>query len=374
MENEKILHTKKLPPKYSAEVKHILVQKFKGRGTDQNPANRFDMIEYIPEVEENIEEKKRPETKYFKDTSRTIVTFNDSPDIYGGASMNAYKGCEHGCVYCYARPTHEYLSLSAGVDFETKIFVKHDAPKLLYKTLTSKKWNPQTTMMSGNTDCYQPVEKKLKLTRGCLEVFHQFHNPVSIVTKNKLVTRDIDILTKMAEYKTVSVFISITSLDNRLASVMEPQTTKPHLKLEAIKELSSAGIPTGVLVAPVIPGLTEHEMPEILKQAAEAGAKHAGFVMLRLPHGVKDLFLNWLETYFPDRKQKVVNMLKELHGGKLYDSTFYVRGRGNGAYAEEVKNIFKISCRKFGINLEHLELTTEHFRNPEKVQLDLFER
>lgn len=351
-----------------------LSQKFKGRGTNQNPANRFDKIEYIPEVEEDIDEKKRPETKYFRDISKTIVAFNDSPDIYGCASMNVYKGCEHGCVYCYARPTHEYLSLSAGIDFETKIFVKHDAPKLLYETLASKKWKPQIIMMSGNTDCYQPIEKKLKLTRSCLEVLHQFHNPVNIVTKNKLVTRDIDILSSMAEHKTVSVFISITSLDNRLASVMEPQTTKPHLKLEAVKELSSAGIPTGVLIAPVIPGLTEHEIPEILKHASEAGAKHAGFVMLRLPHGVKDLFLNWLQTYFPDRKQKVVNMLKELYGGKLYDSTFHVRGRGKGAYAEEIKNIFKISCRKIGINKEPLDLTTEYFRNPEKVQLNLFEQ
>ena len=349
-----------------------LSQKFKGRGTNQNPANRFDKIEYIAEPNDSFEDEKRPQTEYFKDTAKTIVTFNDSPDLGRGASLNVYRGCEHGCIYCYARPSHEYLSLSAGLDFETKIFVKPEAPKLLYKTLASKKWKPLTIMMSGNTDCYQPVEKKLMLTRGCLEVLHKFHNPVSIVTKNRLVTRDIDILSKMAEYKTVSVFISITSLDNRLASVMEPMTTKPHLKLEAIKELSSAGIPTGILIAPVIPGLTDAEIPEIIKHAVDAGAKQAAFVMLRLPHGLKDLFLNWLETYFPERKQKIINRLTELYDGKLYDSTFFVRGRGKGPYADQVRDIFKLSCRKYGMNKDPFKLTTEYFTNPEGEQLNLF--
>lgn len=360
-------------PAKNTSRKYAPAHKFKGRGTNQNPANRFDKIEYVAEPVENIDEVKRPQTEYFKDTSKTIISFNESPDRYAWASLNVYKGCEHGCIYCYARPSHEYLSLSAGLDFETKIFVKHDAPKLLHKTLASKKWKPQTIMMSGNTDCYQTVEKKLKLTRSCLEVLHNFHNPVNIVTKNKLVTRDIDILSKMAEYKTVGVFLSITSLDNRLASVMEPQTTKPHLKFEAIKELSAAGIPTGVMVAPVIPGLTDPEIPGILKLAAEAGAKYAGFVMLRLPYGLKDLFLNWLEEYFPERKQKVVNRLTDLYGGKLYDSAFHIRGRGKGAYADQVKDIFKISCRKVGINKEPLKLTTAHFRNPDIVQLNLFD-
>jgi len=361
------MQTKNFPQKYA------FAHKFKGRGTDKNPANRFDKIEYVQEPDENNEEIKRPPTQYFKDTSKTIISFNDSPDRYLSASFNVYKGCEHGCIYCYARPSHEYLSLSAGLDFETKIFVKYDAPKLLHKTLASKKWKAQTIMMSGNTDCYQPVEKKLMLTRSCLEVLHKFHNPVGIVTKNKLVTRDIDILAKMAEYKTVSVFLSITSLDNRLASVMEPQTSKPHLKLAAIKELSDAGIPTGVMVAPVIPGLTDHEIPEILKEAAQAGAKHAGIVMLRLPYGLKELFLNWLEEYFPERKQKVINKLMDLFGGKLYDSTFHIRGSGTGAYSEQIKNIFKIACRKNGINKEPLKLSLEHFRNPEIVQLNLFD-
>ena len=361
MANRQIIHTKKLS------------QRLKGRGTNQNPVSRFDKIEYIPDPNENPEEDKRPETRYFKDTSKSIISFNESPDLYGHASLNIYRGCEHGCSYCYARPTHEYLSLSAGLDFETKIFVKHDAPKLLYKTLASKKWKPQVIMMSGNTDCYQPIEKKLELTRSCLEILHKFRNPVNIVTKNRLVTRDIDILKKMAEYNTVSVFFSITTLDNRLASVMEPHTTKPHLKLQAIQELSGAGITTGILIAPVIPGLTDLEIPGILKQSAEAGAKHASFIMLRLPYGLKDLFMNWLEEYFPERKQKIISRLNDLFGGKLYDSTFYLRGRGKGAYAEEVADIFKLSCRKLGINKEHLKLSTAYFRNPEKKQLNFFD-
>lgn len=360
-------------PTKNLTQKYALAHKFKGRSTDKNPANRFDKIKYVPEPEENNEEIKRPPTQYYKDSSKTIISFNNSPDRYAAASFNVYKGCEHGCIYCYARPSHEYLSLSAGLDFETKIFVKYDAPKLLHKTLASKKWKPQTIMMSGNTDCYQPIEKKLMLTRNCLEVLHEFHNPVGIVTKNKLVTRDIDVLAKMSEYKAVSVFLSITTLDNRLASVMEPQTSKPHLKLAAIKDLSEAGIPTGVMVAPVIPGLTDHEIPDILKEAAQAGAKYAGIVMLRLPHGLKDLFLSWLEEYFPERKQKVINKLMDLFGGKLYDSTFHIRGRGTGAYAEQIKNIFKISCRKNGINKEPLNLSAEYFRNPEIVQLSLFD-
>lgn len=361
MERKQIIHTK------------ILSQRFKGRGTNLNPVSRFDKIEYVAEPDDNLEEEKRPETQYFEDTSKSIISFNESPDLYCSASLNIYKGCEHGCAYCYARPTHEYLSLSAGLDFETKIFVKHDAPKLLYKTLASKKWKPQVIMLSGNSDCYQPIEKELKLTRSCLEVLHEYHNPINIVTKNKLVTRDIDILKEMAENKTASVFLSVTTLDNRLASVMEPHTTKPHLKFAALKELSAVGIPTGVLIAPVIPGLTDPEIPEILKQAADAGVKHAGIIMLRLPHGLKDLFIKWLDEYFPERKQKIINRLTELFDGKLYDSTFHVRGRGKGAYADEVRDIFKISCRKFGINKEHLNLSTAHFRNADKKQLDLFE-
>ena len=350
-----------------------LSHKFGGRGTNQNPAGRFEKIEYVPEPDDDRENDTRPATEFFIDTSKSIISYNESTDIYWDASLNPYRGCEHGCAYCYARPSHEYLDLSAGLDFETKIFIKPDAPKLLRETLSSKKWKPQIIILSGNSDCYQPVEKKLKLTRGCLEVLYEFRNPVHIVTKNKLVTRDIDILSKMAEKNLTAVFFSITTLNNRLASVLEPQTTKPKLKLKAITELTEAGIPTGVLVAPVIPGLTDSEIPEILKSAKEAGAKHAGIIMLRLPYGVKDLFLNWLAEYFPDRQQKVINRLNDLFGGKLYDSNFDVRRKGKGPYAEQINDIFKLSCKKLGINKEQPELSTAYFTNPNKKQMDLFD-
>lgn len=345
--------------------------KFKGRGTNQNPAGRFENQEYVSEPEESFEYAVRPKTKYSVDISRTVITINESPDVAADASLNIYRGCEHGCSYCYARQTHEYLGLSAGLDFETNIFIKHDAPKLLHSELASPKWKPQTIMLSGNTDAYQPIEKKLELTRKCLEVLHQFHNPFIITTKNKLVTRDIDILSKLAEYQTASVTFSVTSLDNRLTSLMEPQTTKPKLKLEAIKQLTDAGIPTGIMVAPVIPGLTDHEIPEILERAAEAGAGYAGYIMLRLPFGVKDIFLNWLETYFPDRKQKVVNRLNELFEGKLYDSSFSIRGRGKGVYAKQIKDTFDLACRKAKLNTEPPVLSVDHFRNPGKEQMEI---
>lgn len=362
MKKNNIIHTKD-------ELK-----KFKGRGTDKNPANRFDKIEYVREQREDYKDEKRPETEFFKDTSQSIIAYNKSPDTPGDASINVYRGCEHGCIYCYARPTHEYLSLSAGLDFETKILVKHDAPELLRKELSKKSWKPQMLMMSGNTDPYQIVEKELKLTHGCLEVLRDFRNPVGIVTKNSLVTRDIDLLKELADFNAVSVTISITTLDNKLATVMEPRTSKPHIRLETIRKLSEAGIPTGVNIAPVIPGMTDSEIPEILKQSKEAGAKFAGYIMLRLPHGVKDLFLNWMEEYFPDRKRKVVNRLKELFGEKLYKSEFNIRGRGEGAYAVQVANIFKIACRKYKLNEGRLEISTSSFRNPEKPQLNLFEQ
>ena len=336
-------------------------QKFNGRGTNRNPAGRFEKYEYISEPGETYERESIHGTKYFEDTSRSVITLNDSPDVGADASLNIYRGCEHGCSYCYARQTHEYLGLSAGVDFETKIYIKHDAPNPLRKELNSKRWVPKVIMLSGNTDSYQPIEKKLELTRKCLQVLHEFHNPVNITTKNKLVTRDIDILSEMAKFNTISVTISVTSLDNRLASVMEPQTSKPNLKFDAMQQLSDAGIPVGVNIAPVIPGLTDHEIPEIIGKAVNSGAEFAGYIMLRLPFGIKELFLNWLETYFPDRKQKVVNKLQELFDGKLYDSTFNIRGRGKGVLADQIRSTFNISCRKAGINTEHVNLSVEHF-------------
>ncbi len=345
----------------------------KGRGTIDNPRNRFEKIEYIPETEEPEEEVFKPQTEYFEDTSKTIIAYNCSPDLGGSASINPYRGCEHGCIYCYARPTHEYLSLSPGLDFETKIFVKKNMPMLLRKELASKKWKPQSIMLSGNTDSYQPIEKHLQISRNCLKVFRDFRNPVGIVTKNYLVTRDIDILSELAKFNAVGVFLSITTLNNRLASIMEPRTSKPHLRLRAIEELSKAGIPAGVMVAPTIPGLTDEEMPEILKQAANAGATRAGYVLLRLPFALKELFEGWLDKYFPDRKKKVLNRLTQLYNGKLYNSSFFVRGRGTGVLAEQMANLFRISRMKAGIENRIAPLSTAHFRNPEIKQLSLFE-
>ncbi len=275
---------------------------------------------------------------------------------------------------CYARPTHEYMGLSAGLDFETKILVKENAPTLLRKELSSPRWKPQTIAMSGVTDPYQPAERRLRITRGCLEVLAAFRNPVAVITKNHLVTRDIDLLADLASHRAAAVSLSITTLDRKLQRIMEPRTAVPERRLDAIRKLAEAGIPVGVNVAPVIPGLTDHEMPGILEAAARAGATRAGWIMLRLPHGVKDLFEIWLEQHFPDRKDKVLNRLRELRGGRLYDSTFGDRMRGHGPFAKQVARMFEIGCRRHGLNREHRALSTAAFRRPSPGgQMGLFE-
>jgi DNA repair photolyase len=245
-----------------------------------------------------------PQTQFFRDRTSSIITYNDSSDVGFEASINPYRGCEHGCIYCYARPFHEYLGLSSGLDFETKIMVKEDAPGLLRKELSSPKWKPQMIAISGVTDCYQPVERRLKITRGCLEVLAEFRNPVGIVTKNALVTRDVDLLAQLARHRAAAVFVSLTTLDAELRKVMEPRTSPPAARLAAIKTLSEAGIPVGVLIGPVIPGLTDHEIPALVEAAAQAGARAAGYIMLRLPHAVAPLFDQWLTAHFPGKKTK----------------------------------------------------------------------
>lgn len=346
-------------------------QKIKGRGSSSNPANRFDKIDFIPD-EEFYKDETKPKTEFFKDTAKTIIAYNSSPDINFEASINPYRGCEHGCVYCYARPNHEHLGLSAGLDFETKIFVKENAPELLKKELSSKKWKPQTIAMSGVTDCYQPCEKHFEITRRCLEILNEFSNPVGIVTKNHMVTRDIDILKELAEINAAVVMISITTLDSTLARLMEPRTSQPELRLKAIKQLTENGIPVGVFVAPVIPGLTDHEIPQIIEKAVEAGAKYAGYVMLRLPFGVKDIFTNWLEQHYPGKKNKVLNRVMSVRDGKLYVPEFFNRQKGEGVFAEQVAKMFEISCRKNGIDKNRVNLSTDKFNNPYKKQLELF--
>jgi len=340
-----------------------------GRGATINPPGRFEKMEIA--IDEEFEEP-NPRTQYLRDSSQTVITTNDSPDIGFRTSINPYRGCEHGCSYCYARPYHEYLGYSAGVDFETRIMVKTDAPKILRRELSSKKWTPQPVAMSGVTDCYQPVERKLEITRGCLQVLAEFRNPVGIVTKNHLVTRDIDVLSELARFQAASVHISITSLDSSLARRLEPRAASPSHRLDAIRQLCAAGIPVGVLVAPIIPGLNDHEIPAILKAAREAGAMRAGFTMLRLPHGVKDVFSAWLEEHMPDAKERVLGRIRSMRGGKLNVSTFGSRMRGEGVFAEQIHQLFAVSLHREGFADRMPGLSTAAFRNPAGAQLEMF--
>ncbi|MEK6406675.1 MAG: PA0069 family radical SAM protein [Acidobacteriota bacterium] len=345
----------------------------RGRGTAENPPNRFERLAYLPIIESPDDADRAVKTQYLKDASRSLITFNDSPDVGFEVSINPYRGCEHGCIYCYARPYHEYLGFSAGLDFETKILVKEDAPELLRAELASRKWQPKVVAISGVTDAYQPIERKLQITRRCLEVLAEFRNPVVIVTKNQLVTRDIDLLKELASFDAAAVCVSVTTLDAELARVMEPRTSMPANRLEAIQALSEAGVPVRVLVAPIIPGLTDHEIPSIIQAAAKAGASHAGYVVVRLPHGVGELFEKWLEEHFPDRKKKVLNRIREMRGGKLNDPNFGSRMRGEGVFAEQIRSMFKLACRKAGIEGGGPELSTAAFRRPSGPQLSLFE-
>jgi DNA repair photolyase len=341
------------------------------RGAPLNPGNRFEAIHLEADADWNPDEDPLPRTQFIEDHSKTAIAYNESPDIGFNASLNPYRGCEHGCIYCYARPTHEYLGFSSGLDFETKIMVKLAAPELLREELSAPKWKPQAIVMSGVTDCYQPVERKLKLTRRCLEVLLEFRNPVAIITKNSLVARDIDLLSELARHQCASVCLSITTLDNDLRRVMEPRTSPPPARLAAIRKLAAAGIPASVNVAPVIPGLTDHEMPAILQAAHDAGATSAGFTVVRLPHANAPLFEKWLETHFPERKEKVLNRIKAMRGGKLYDSQWGTRMRGEGIFAEQIARMFDVGKRKAGFKERFTDLSTAAFRRVEGAQLSL---
>lgn len=344
-----------------------------GRGASINPAGRFEPIDFAIDGDflDSIPEDERPSprTQLFRDTSRSIIATNDSPDVGFDTSINVYRGCEHGCVYCFARPFHEYLGMSIGVDFETKIFVKHEAPTLLRAELAKKSWTPQPIGMSGITDCYQPIERKLGLTRKCVEVMVETRNPVVAITKNHLVTRDIDLLAQLAKMNAAFVWLSITTLDAKLAGVMEPRASSPARRLDALRQLSAAGIPCGVLVAPLIPGLTDHELPQILAASREAGAAACGFVPLRLPYGLKDLFVAWLEEHFPNRKEKVLNAIRAMRGGKLNDSSYETRMRGEGVWADQVRAIFHLHRKRLGFPESRPPLATEHFRRPSGPQM-----
>ena len=348
----------------------------KGRGSQINPMNRFARIEVTADDEhlgsEHLEEDNDSSdsstpirTEYYEDHAKSVVSENSSPDIPFRYSLNPYRGCSHGCSYCYARPTHEYYDLSAGLDFETKIFVKYRAPELFQEFLSKPKWVPEPITFSGVTDCYQPAERQFELTRSCLAVALEARQPIAMVTKNALITRDIDLLQSMAKLRVVSVAMSITSLDQNLTKVMEPRTSSPAAKLRAIEQLTSAGIPVHVLVAPVIPGLTDSQIPAILSAVKDAGARTASYILLRLPLTVKPVFLEWLERTHPSQKAKVESWIRSTRGGELYESGYGTRMRGRGAIADQIRSTFKIFAHKYGLDHRDDEpLDTSQFRPP----------
>jgi len=362
--------TKKFPP---AIVPSVMQESTtpRGRGATVNPPNRFESVSLERDVDWDPKEDPAPRTQFLRDLSKTVITYNDSPDIPFRASLNPYRGCEHGCAYCYARPFHEYLGFSAGLDFETRIMVKENAPELLRGELSSTKWKPQLLAMSGVTDCYQPVERRLELTRRCLAVLAEFRNPVGIITKNHLVTRDIDLLAELAAYRAAAVNLSINSLDSDLARQLEPRAASPAHRLAAVQALSKAGVPVGVLVAPVIPGLNDHEIPAVLAAAKSAGAQWAGSVVLRLPLTVAPVFEQWLNEHAPGKKDKVMGRIRAMRGGKINDSRFGSRMRGEGVFADQISQMFETARRKVGIAATFPDLSTADFRRPGGAQLRL---
>ena len=343
-----------------------------GRGTRLDPPNRFERLHVERDAADEAESDSPAQpTELYRDTSKTILAENDSPDVGFRFSLNPYRGCEHGCIYCYARPSHEYLGFSAGLDFERKLMVKPNAAALLRETLSSRRWQPQVIALSGNTDCYQPTERHLRLTRACLEVLAEFRNPVSVITKSALVTRDADLLANLAGHGAAHVFLSITSLDADLARRMEPRAASPERRLQAIGSLAAAGVPVGVMIGPVIPGLNDHEIPAILERAAGAGARSASWVMLRLASPLDQLFAAWLEKHFPDRAARVLGRIRECRGGQLNDSRFRVRQRGTGQYAEQIRQLFVLAARRRHLDRPLPPLNTAAFRRAGQLELSL---
>ncbi len=336
----------------------------KGRGSGGNPPNRFDRITVERDADYDDTGDASVRTQYLRDNSRSIIAYNNSPDIGFEASINPYRGCEHGCAYCYARPFHEYLGFSSGLDFETRILVKENASVLLREELARPSWKPRILEMSGVTDPYQPIERKLGVTRACLEVLAECRNPVQIITKNDLICRDIDLLAELARYSAAAVVISITTLDAALARKLEPRTTSPSRRLDAISRLHEAGIPVGVSISPVIPALTDEEMPGIVEEAARHGASFAFFIPLRLPHAVAEIFSDWLDRHYPDRKEKILNRVRDMREGRLNDERFGSRMRGTGEYAEQIRSMFHVSCRKHGLDRPFPALSTAAFQKP----------
>lgn len=345
------------------------------RGAETNPPNRFERLRVEIDEDAHLDPDgppPLPRTRFLRDDSKSILSENTAGDLSFEQSLNPYRGCEHGCAYCYARPYHEYLGFSAGLDFETNVVVKHDAPALLEKSLSAKGYLPTKLSLSGVTDCYQPVERHLRITRGCLEVLARSRHPVVMITKNFLITRDIDLLAELARHQAVAIYLSITSLDTGLAGELEPRASRPRARLEAIRRLREAGIPVGVAVAPVIPGLNDHEIPAILEAAAGVQAAFATWSMVRLPGAVATIFSDWLDLHHPLKKEKILNRIREAHGGRLNDSEPGRRMRGQGLMAAQIRSLFDTTCRRLGLPTKTPEVSAAAFRRPSGPQLELF--
>jgi DNA repair photolyase len=348
----------------------------RGRGAVTNASGRYEPHAKVAFDDgwQSLEELPPFKTYVTEERARKIISRNESPDIGFDRSINPYRGCEHGCIYCYARPTHAYQGLSPGLDFESRLFVKPDAPELLVRELSDPAYRPRTIAMGTNTDPYQPIEKKWQVTRRILEVLRDAGHPVGIVTKSALVTRDIDILAEMAKRNLAKVAVSITTLDHKLARAMEPRAATPQRRLATLRALSNAGIPTAVMVAPIIPAINDAEIERILDAAAAAGVQGAGYVTLKMPFEIKDLFREWLREHFPDKEKHVISLVRDLHGGKDYDSTWGQRQTGSGPYAWSIGRRFELACERLGLNKKRSKLTTAHFHPPlaNRKQLDLF--
>ncbi len=346
-----------------------------GRGAGLNPGNRFENIrlhilgEHLDELMINNPEPHKVATRVYRDSSKSILNPVDSPDLRFKWTVNPYRGCEHGCIYCYARPGHEYLGMSCGVDFETRIFAKPDAPELLRAELTRPKWTGEGIMLSGVTDCYQPIEQELRITRRIVELCVELAQPISVITKNKLITRDLDLFVELNKHHAMHAAVSITTLDNKLASTMEPRASSPRERLRAVKQLANAGIPVAVMVAPVIPTINESEIPAILEAAKEAGASTAGMVLLRLPWQIKALYLDWLKREFPDRAAHAESALRDTRDGELYQSDFTLRQRGSGARAEQIQKMFDVFARKLGLNERSSPKSSGEFQRRKDVRM-----
>ena len=376
------MHTSAIMKKDSADPAALhrinAPTRIKGRGAASNPEGRFESIARTREDDgwyREDEPEPRPDTIVTEERSRSIISRNDSPDIHFEQSINPYRGCEHGCIYCYARPSHSYLNLSAGIDFETRLFAKTNAAELLHRELAKPGYRCSPINIGANTDPYQPIERRYRITRSVLEVLAEYRHPCTIITKNALIERDLDLLVPMAQANLVHAFVSVTSLDNRLASTLEPRASAPHRRLRAVATLNEAGVPCGVMVAPIIPMVTDRYLEEIIERAAAVGAKGAGYTILRLPYELKDLFREWLELNVPARAEHVMSLIRQMRGGRENDPRFGSRMRGEGEFAELIRQRFALACRRHGIARgRDIVLDTSKFAPPraESPQRELF--